>query len=126
MSVFAPFWRRGLAIGSLLVVLFGGSACGGRAQDYPTGPVVLVSPWAAGGGTDRVARQLAVGLERELGVPVNVVNATGGSGVTGHTRGALARADGYTITMMTVELMLMMAPRKMLSSGEKPKARPTM
>jgi tripartite-type tricarboxylate transporter receptor subunit TctC len=46
-------------------------------------------------------------LEQELGVPVNVVNATGGAGVTGHTRGALARPDGYTITMVTVEINML-------------------
>jgi tripartite-type tricarboxylate transporter receptor subunit TctC len=46
-------------------------------------------------------------LEQELGVPVNVVNATGGGGVTGHSRGARARADGYTITMVTVELNML-------------------
>jgi tripartite-type tricarboxylate transporter receptor subunit TctC len=40
-------------------------------------------------------------------VPVNVINATGGSGVTGHTRGALAKPDGYTLTMITVELNML-------------------
>lgn len=92
-----------------VVVLLGWLAggCAGRGQEYPNRPIVLICPWAAGGGTDRVARQLAVGLETELGVPVNVVNATGASGVTGHTRGALARPDGYTITMMTVELNML-------------------
>jgi len=46
-------------------------------------------------------------LERELDVPVNVINATGGAGVTGHTRGALARPDGHTITMVTVEINML-------------------
>jgi tripartite-type tricarboxylate transporter receptor subunit TctC len=50
---------------------------------------------------------MAVLLERELGVGVNVVNATGGQGVTGHSRGALARPDGHTLTMMTVELNML-------------------
>jgi len=54
-----------------------------------------------------VARQLGAQLERELGVPVNVINATGGAGVTGHTRGALARPDGYTITLVTAELNML-------------------
>src|SRR5690554_6349909 len=79
------------------------AACGGQDVEFPDRPVMLICPWAAGGGTDRVARQVAVGLEQELGVPVNVVNATGASGVTGHTRGALARPDGYTITLATAE-----------------------
>ena len=46
-------------------------------------------------------------LEQSLGIPVNVINATGGSGVTGYTRGAQARPDGYTLTMVTVELNML-------------------
>ncbi len=78
-----------------------------REAGFPDRPIVLICPWAAGGGTDRVSRQTAAILERELGVPVNVVNATGGGGVTGHTRGALARPDGYTLTMVTVEINML-------------------
>lgn len=91
----------------LLLLCLAMSGCGGRAPTFPDQPVLLICPWAAGGGTDRVARQLAVSLERELGVPVNVINATGASGVTGHTRGALARPDGYTITLITAELNML-------------------
>lgn len=76
-------------------------------ETYPARPITLLCPWAVGGGTDRVSRQLAAFLEHELGVPVNVVNATGGAGVTGHSRGAGAVADGYTVTMMTVELNML-------------------
>jgi len=68
---------------------------------------MLLCPWAAGGGTDQVSREVAALLEQELDVPVNVVNATGGAGVTGHTRGALARPDGYTLTMVTVEINML-------------------
>ncbi|MCA1584657.1 MAG: tripartite tricarboxylate transporter TctB family protein [Acidobacteria bacterium] len=71
---------------------------------FPDGPILLVCPWAAGGGSDRVARQIATLLEQDLDVPVNVVNVTGGDGVTGHSRGALARPDGYTMTLITVEI----------------------
>lgn len=78
-----------------------------RDASFPSRPITLICPWSAGGGTDRVSRQLAFILEQDLGVPVNVVNATGGGGVTGHTRGAVARPDGYTITMITVELNLL-------------------
>src|SRR5687768_9632509 len=82
---------------------FFAASCGGE-KPFPSAPILLVCPWAAGGGTDRVARQIAVLLERDLGVPVNVVNATGGDGVTGHSRGALARPDGYTLTLVTIEI----------------------
>ena len=95
---------RALAAVAFLAVCVGGC---GRGGEYPSGPVVLVCPWSAGGGTDRVARQVAAQLETELGVPVNVVNATGGAGVTGHTRGALARPDGYTFAIMTAELNML-------------------
>jgi tripartite-type tricarboxylate transporter receptor subunit TctC len=77
------------------------------APSYPDRPIILICPWAAGGGTDRVSRQIAPFLEEELGVPVNVVNATGGAGVTGHARGARARPDGHTLMMMTVEINML-------------------
>lgn len=87
-----------------LLVAAGGC---GRAGEYPARPITLICPWSAGGGTDRVARQLAMQLEWQLGVPVNVINATGGGGVTGHTRGATAPADGYTLTLATAELNIL-------------------
>jgi len=88
----------------LLLLVFSG--CRGR-DFYPNHPITFICPWGAGGGTDRISRQLAFQLEQELEVPVNVVNATGGGGVTGHSRGARARPDGYTITMVTVELNML-------------------
>jgi tripartite-type tricarboxylate transporter receptor subunit TctC len=46
-------------------------------------------------------------LEQDLKVNVNVVNATGGEGVTGHGQGASASPDGYTLTLMTVEINML-------------------
>ena len=79
------------------------------AADYPNRTIVVICPWAAGGGTDRVARFLADQLQRELGQPVVVQNQTGGSGASGHTAGARARPDGYTLTLGTFELSTMRA-----------------
>ncbi|HSD50162.1 MAG TPA: tripartite tricarboxylate transporter substrate binding protein [Candidatus Methylomirabilis sp.] len=79
----------------------------GEAAWAPTRPIQLFCPWAAGGGTDRISRMVAVLLEKELGKPVTVVNRTGGSGAVGHTAGATASTDGHTITMVTVELVMM-------------------
>ena len=76
-------------------------------EKFPSRPITLICPWAAGGGTDRVSRMTAVHLETELGVPVNVINATGGRGVTGHSHGLHARPDGYTVLLATVELNTM-------------------
>jgi len=80
-----------------------GAGCTTRGE-YPNQPILLVCPWAAGGGSDRVAREIAALLEQDLAVPINVVIVTGGDGVTGHSRGALARPDGYTLTLITVEI----------------------
>src|SRR5215218_4936755 len=72
---------------------------------WPVRPVSVVVPWAAGGGADTVTRIFAQGLERELGQPVNVVNRTGGNGVTGHAAIANAPPDGYTIGTGTSEFV---------------------
>jgi tripartite-type tricarboxylate transporter receptor subunit TctC len=82
--------RTLLAAGALL-------ASAGAALAFPDRPVQIIVPWAAGGGVDTVIRIFADGFEKELGVPVNVVNRTGGGGLTGHTFIATAAPDGYTL-----------------------------
>ena len=76
------------------------------AAEYPKRPITMICPWGAGGGTDAVSRILATLLKTELGVPVNVVNRTGGGGAIGHTAMATARPDGYTIGLATVEITM--------------------
>jgi tripartite-type tricarboxylate transporter receptor subunit TctC len=82
------------------------SGCG-RHAGYPNRPITMIVPWAAGGGTDAIARVLAGLMERELGKPVNVVNRTDGSGVAGHQTIAGAAPDGYTIGIITIEIAMM-------------------
>ena len=91
---------------AILLLMLSIAGCRGESA-FPDRPILLICPWSAGGGTDLVSRKVAMLLEGRLGVPVNVVNATGGSGVTGHTRGALAAPDGYTMAMVTVELNML-------------------
>jgi tripartite-type tricarboxylate transporter receptor subunit TctC len=74
---------------------------------YPERPITVIVPWAAGGGTDATGRILANLMERELGVPVNVVNRTGGNGVVGHSAIATAAPDGYTLGVITVEITML-------------------
>jgi len=74
------------------------------ASSYPVKPITLIVPWSAGGGSDAVGRQLAMGLQEELGQPVNVVNKTGGAGVIGHMTMKMARPDGYTLGLGTAEI----------------------
>ncbi len=76
-------------------------------KEWPDHPLLLICPWAVGGGTDRVSRQVGAFLELELGVPVNVINATGGAGVTGHSRIANAKPDGYTLGTITAEINIL-------------------
>ena len=92
-----------LAVGVAALLSFGPT---GAAAKYPARPITLICPWGAGGGTDAVSRMVATLLKKELGVPVNVVNRTGGGGAVGHTAMATARPDGYTIGMPTVELTM--------------------
>jgi tripartite-type tricarboxylate transporter receptor subunit TctC len=81
---------------------------GAPAQaEYPERPITLIVPWGAGGGTDATGRILASMMEQELGVPVSVVNRTGGSGVVGHSAIATAPPDGYTLGVVTVEIGMM-------------------
>ncbi len=74
---------------------------------YPERPITVIVPWSAGGGTDATGRIIAKIMQDELGVPVNVVNRTGGSGVVGHQAIATAKPDGYTIGIVTVEIAMM-------------------
>lgn len=84
------------------------SGCGESSVDeYPSRPIQIICPWAPGGGTDTASRITAEGLHQVLGTRVNVVNQTGGAGVTGHAAGARANPDGYTLTMITGELDMM-------------------
>ncbi|WMS43622.1 tripartite tricarboxylate transporter substrate binding protein [Acuticoccus sp. MNP-M23] len=83
---------------------------GALAQDCdwkPERAVTYVVPWGAGGGTDANSRMLASMLESHFGVPFNVVNRTGGNGVTGHSAIANAEPDGYTVGAVTVEINTM-------------------
>lgn len=76
-------------------------------QKFPDRPITIICPWGAGGGTDAVARMIAVLMEKDLGQPVTVINRTGGGGAVGHTAGATAVPNGYTITITTVEITMM-------------------
>lgn len=90
-----------ILMGSAALVATAGMAM----AEYPEGPITMIVPWSAGGGTDAVARMLANGMESELGVPVSVVNRTGGAGVVGHNAMVNAPADGQTIGFGTAEMV---------------------
>lgn len=69
------------------------------AQNYPSRPITMTVPFAAGGPTDVVARIVAEPMSKILGQQVVVENVAGAGGTTGITRAGSARPDGYTIMM---------------------------
>jgi tripartite-type tricarboxylate transporter receptor subunit TctC len=69
------------------------------AQSYPSRPVTLVLPFAAGGPTDTLARILADRMRVTLGQPVIVENVTGAAGTISIGRVVRAAPDGYTLSM---------------------------
>jgi tripartite-type tricarboxylate transporter receptor subunit TctC len=67
--------------------------------EYPTRPITLIVPFAAGGPTDVVARIVGNHMSRTLGQQIVVENVVGAGGTTGGTRAMRSRPDGYTIIM---------------------------
>src|ERR1700749_4528607 len=69
------------------------------AQTYPSRPIPMNVPFAAGGSTDVIGRILAERMKVTLGQPVIVENVTGTGGTIGVTRAVRAAPDGYTISL---------------------------
>ncbi|MEP9378049.1 tripartite tricarboxylate transporter substrate-binding protein [Aquabacter sp. CN5-332] len=81
-----------------LAALFGVAATGAEAQQaYPTRPITVIVPFAAGGPTDTVARLIAESMTKTLGQQVLVENVGGAGGTRGAGQVAKAAPDGYTL-----------------------------
>jgi tripartite-type tricarboxylate transporter receptor subunit TctC len=72
-----------------------------RAQAYPTRPITMIVPYAAGGPSDVFGRIIAEAMKHPLGQPIIVENVTGADGSIGVGRAARARPDGYTMTSVS-------------------------
>ena len=70
-----------------------------KAQTYPARPVTIVVPYAPGGATDVIARNLAERMKSFLGQPVIIENVTGAGGTIAVGRVARAAPDGYTLSL---------------------------
>jgi tripartite-type tricarboxylate transporter receptor subunit TctC len=91
------------AIGTLALLVVAALPLAAAAQDtYPSRPVKLLVPYAPGGATDIIARQLATKLEQSLGQPFVVDNRAGASGNIALEAAAKAPADGYTLLVGNV------------------------
>jgi tripartite-type tricarboxylate transporter receptor subunit TctC len=88
-----------LAGATLLATTF--ASFGVVAQEYPQRPITIVVPFAAGGGTDNIARAMAGPLQEKLGQPVVIENRGGGGGSIGAAQVAKAKPDGYTLLFVT-------------------------
>jgi tripartite-type tricarboxylate transporter receptor subunit TctC len=83
-----------------LIAALGLGPTGALAQsNWPTRPITMIVPFAAGGPTDIVARIVGEHMSRTLGQQIVVENVAGAGGTTGITRAKQATPDGYTIAM---------------------------
>ena len=69
------------------------------AQAFPARPIKLILPYAAGGGTDAIARVVAQAMSEKLGQAVVIENISTGGGNVATSTAASAAADGYTMLM---------------------------
>jgi len=88
-------------IGFTFALAFCANAQAASDQSYPSKPITLVVPFAAGSGTDQQARIFAQALTSEYKVPVVVDNRAGASGFIASQHVARAEPDGYTLLMTT-------------------------
>jgi tripartite-type tricarboxylate transporter receptor subunit TctC len=90
-------WRMLLALIASVATLGGVGIA--PAQVYPSRPITIIVPFAAGGPTDVIARIVGEHMSRTLGQQLIVENIVGAGGTTGSTRAMRAKPDGYTIQM---------------------------
>lgn len=83
-------------LGCVAALLFAVTAGGAAAQAYPTGTIKFIVPRGPGGGSDTIARLVAPGLEKKLGVSVVIENRADATAILGAVLVAQAKPDGYT------------------------------
>src|SRR4051812_9053453 len=89
-------------IGTVFAIAATVWSAGAEAQPYPSRPVTLVVPYAAGGVFDTMARIIGARMGELLGQSVIVENVTGAGGIIGVERVINAKPDGYTVLLGTV------------------------
>ncbi|SCK41230.1 Tripartite-type tricarboxylate transporter, receptor component TctC [Variovorax sp. HW608] len=97
MNAFLPSRRTWLRAAASAAALCGLAAV--HAETYPSKPIRLVVPFAAGGATDVLARVIGEKMAASMGQPVIVDNKPGAAGIIGTDMVAKAAPDGYTIVL---------------------------
>ena len=87
--------RRAVLAAMIAILAFG---AGARAENFPSHPITIVVPFAAGGPSDVMARILAERMKTTLGETILVENVTGAGGSIGVGRALRSAPDGYTIS----------------------------
>src|SRR5262245_39912360 len=93
---------RTLTAAAAALLVLTGAVLPAGAQDYPTRPITMVIPFAAGGPTDVLGRVVAAKMGEILGQQIVVENIGGAGGMTGANRVKIAAPDGYQILLGTV------------------------
>ena len=86
--------RRAVLAALMVLLAFSGA----RAENFPSHPVTIIVPFAAGGPSDAMARILAERMKVTLGEPLLIENVTGAGGSIGVGRAVRSPPDGYTIS----------------------------
>src|SRR5262245_19957663 len=95
----ARSYLRRLVLGSAVLLTSLAALGPAMAQDYPTKPIKVIVPFAAGGGTDVLARIWGEAMGPRLNQRIVIENQAGGNGAPGTLAGINAPPDGYTLVM---------------------------
>jgi tripartite-type tricarboxylate transporter receptor subunit TctC len=82
------------------------TAAGAHAQNYPSRPIRLIVPFAAGGAVDTLARLVGIKLSEGMGQPVIIENRPGAGANLAHDAVAKAAPDGYTVLLTTTGISI--------------------
>ena len=92
---------RRLVSAMIAIAAISGFAGSAEAQSFPSRPITMIVPFAAGGPTDVIARVIGERMGQSLGQPVVIENVTGAGGTIAAGRVARAAPDGYTLDLAT-------------------------
>src|ERR1700742_2184947 len=92
-------------LAAMMALLAAVAGSGARVQTYPARPVTIMVPFAAGGGSDLLARLVAQKLEEKLGKPFIIENRPGAATTLAAMQVVRAAPDGYTLMQATSSTM---------------------